>query len=671
MFTGPEKFAEVFKDVLRDERAQQVRWMHWHANAGLKVPSLKEVQPGVPPLISKIVDRMMEKDPSKRFASAEQIIRWLRRIFVMHVQGKSVSLTDSETLEKEIEAEASAPTLPAVRAPGKGLAGRGGADVPAVVEKTAPIPQPKLTWKKAAFYGAVIGGPLVLLAVGLLIWNHYRWAGIQDRARTAIQEADVLYDQGQWPEAAAAYDKIKREYADLKSYAVYAHLKSLMARAENALAKKEWDEADRAWDEAAKNGATSNWSHGFQERLAASRNVEQRVAEAKRAERAQKYEEAIALLEQLRASYPDADKYAGEDLGKWITELQYNQVNREYLQKMLEGKTALEKGLLDEAVRLFQEARKIRETPEVVELIQTVTNRKEFIRFEVLGDRYAADRKWPEAADAYAKARAIQPSEAVKKKMDNAKAESLAVDARALKAAGASVEAQKKWSEVLQYNPQHPEALKEKQRSAVAEQLASAISAGDQAMAQKQWEPAVRSYEDALKLLDPSDAQTKRIQGQIAEARYEAAMEQGRDALARRAWEEARSKLNQAKALKDSPEVIELLARLTDDQAHYQLLDLGKELMAQGKIVDAIKVFQDALKKRDTQEVRDLIDEGYYGMYLAKARYYLSRNELEPVSGFLELARKYANDDKKKIEVQGLQQEANRLRKEQASEGKG
>ncbi|HUX15145.1 MAG TPA: protein kinase, partial [Phycisphaerae bacterium] len=259
MFAGPEKFAQVFKDVLRDERAQQVRWMHWHANAGLKAPSLKEVQPGVPPLISKIVDRMMEKDPSKRFATAEQIIRWLRRIFVMHVQGKSVSLSDSETLEKEIEAEASAPTVPAVR-PGKGPAGRGGADVPAVVEKTAPLPQPKLTWKKAAVYGAVIGGPLVLLAVGLLIWNHYRWSGIQERARAAIRDADVLYDQRDYASAAAAFDKIKDEYADLGKYPVYAHLKSLMARAENALQKKEWDEADRAWDEAAKNGATSNWS---------------------------------------------------------------------------------------------------------------------------------------------------------------------------------------------------------------------------------------------------------------------------------------------------------------------------------------------------------------------------------------------------------------------------
>ena len=108
MFAGPEKFAEVFRDVLRDERAQQVRWMHWHSNPALKVASLRDLQPGVPPLVVKIVERMMEKDPSRRFASSEQIIKWLRRIFVMHVQGKSVSQTDAETLEKEMDADATA-----------------------------------------------------------------------------------------------------------------------------------------------------------------------------------------------------------------------------------------------------------------------------------------------------------------------------------------------------------------------------------------------------------------------------------------------------------------------------------------------------------------------------------------------------------------------------------
>jgi tetratricopeptide (TPR) repeat protein len=565
--------------------------------------------------------------------------------------------------------------VPAVRVPArreKGLAGRGGADVPAVVEKTAPIPQPKLTWKKAAVYGAVIGGPLVLLAVGLLIWNHYRWEGIQERARTAIASADTLYNAEKYGDAAAAFDKITREFEDLKSYAVYAHLKSLMARAENALQKKEWDEADRAWEEAVKNGAASNWSQGFQERLAASRNVEQRVAEAKRAEQAQKYEEAIAILDHLRASYPDADKYAGINLGEWITDLQYKQVNREYQQKMLDGKTALEKGLLDEALRLFQEARKIRETPEVMELIQTVTNRKEFTRLEVLGDRYAADRKWAEAVDAYAKALKIQPSEAVKKKMDNAKAESLVAEGLALLAAGMVDEARKKFGEALQYNPQHPVALREIRKYDVRDQLESYVRAGDEAMAQKQWEPAIRSYEAAMKLLDAGDAEAKRIQGQIAEARYEAFMERGRDAMARRAWEEARAALNQAKALKDTPEVNDLLARLADDEAYYKGLDLGKELMAQGKIVDAIKQFEKLQKIRDTQEVRDLINEAYYAMYLAKARYYLSRNEPGPVIGYLKVLQDYANDEKKKIEVQGIQQEANRLIQEQAApEGKG
>ena len=63
MFAGPEKFGEAFRDVLRDEKAQQVRWMHWHSNPALRPPPLKDLQPGIPPLVSKIVERLMEKDP--------------------------------------------------------------------------------------------------------------------------------------------------------------------------------------------------------------------------------------------------------------------------------------------------------------------------------------------------------------------------------------------------------------------------------------------------------------------------------------------------------------------------------------------------------------------------------------------------------------------------------
>ena len=115
MLVGPEKFGEAFKDVLRDEKAQQVRWMHWHSNPTLKPTALRDLQPGVPPLVAKIIERMMDKDPTKRFATADQIVRWLRRIFVMHVKGKSISRPESEALENELAAETAGTSVPAVR----------------------------------------------------------------------------------------------------------------------------------------------------------------------------------------------------------------------------------------------------------------------------------------------------------------------------------------------------------------------------------------------------------------------------------------------------------------------------------------------------------------------------------------------------------------------------
>ena len=670
MFAGPEKFAQVFKDVLRDERAQQVRWMHWHANAGLRAPSLKDVQPGIPPLISKIVERMMEKDPSKRFGSADQIIRWLRRIFVMHVQGKSVSLSDSETLEKEMESE-SAPSVPAVRAGAVPAAPAEGA-VPAVAEKTAPLPPPRLTWKKAAVWGSAIGGPLVLAAIGLLIWNSVHTGRIQERADAALASADGLYNAGKFGEAAAEYASFVRtpEFQRL-SQVEYARWRAYVASAENSLDGKKWEEADRFANEAVQKGAPSDWGHEFRQRLAAARDIEMRVGDAHRAEQGEKYDDAIAILQRIQAAYPNADRYAGANLGEWISDLQYKRVNHEYQSKILAGKAAMEKGFADEALRLFQEAREQRETPEVVELIQQVTQRKEYSRWLDRGDRLVADKKWAEAADAYAKAQQIQPSEAVKKRMDNAKAEGLADVARGLKAAGLEDEARKKWTEVLQYNPQHAEALQEIRRYAATEQLESYISAGDQAMAQKQWEEALRSYRSATKALPRGDDRRKRIEDLMTEARYESAMARARDALARRDWDATRVAALEAQDVKKTPEADDLLARLQADQSFYQRLDLAKELLAQGSIVAALKELEAIQKVRDTQEVRKMLDEARYGMHLAKGKYYLSQNQPDTAIGYLKLALALANDDKKKIEVQALLQEANRLIQEKPSEAKG
>ncbi|HUW99959.1 MAG TPA: serine/threonine-protein kinase [Phycisphaerae bacterium] len=669
MFAGPEKFAEVFKDVLRDERAQQVRWMHWHANASLRAPSLKEIQPGIPPLISKIVERMMEKDPSKRFASADQIIRWLRRIFVMHVQGKSISLSDSETLEKEMESEAGAAGVPAVRAANVPAAPGAGAGVPAAGEKTAPLPQPRLTWKKAAFWAAVIAGPLLAAAIGLLVWDSIHAGQILERAEAALASADALYNTGEYGKASAEYAKFVRtpEFRRLPQME-YARSRAYMAAAENALAERRWDEADGFAIEAVQTGARSDWGHEFRQRLADSRKVEMRVGEAKRAEQGENYDSAIAILQRLQAECLNADQYAGLNVGEWVADLQYKRMNREYQNKILEGKAALEQGNLDMALRLLQEARERRETPEVVELIQQVTDRKEFAQWQALGDRSAAEKKWAAAADAYAKAHVIQPGEAIKTKMNNAKAEDLAGIARGLKTAGVKDEARKKWIEILQYSPQHPEALREIRSYDVADQLDGHLNAGRQAMNRKEWEEAVRSFEAALPLLDSGDPRRKGIEDILVGARYEGAMTRAREAFGRHAWDEARAAALQAQGIRETPDVTDLLARLQEDQNFYQGLDLGKELMAQGKIVDAIKQFEALQRIRDTQEVRNLADEARYGMHLAKGKYYLSQNEPGRAIGYFQLALDYANDAKKKIEIQALLQEANRLIE---AEGKG
>lgn len=668
MFAGPEKFGDVFRDVLRDERARQVRWMHWHANPDLKAPPLKDIQPGIPPLISKIVERMMEKDASRRFASAEQIIRWLRRIFVMHVKGKSLSVSDSESLEREMEAEALAPRVPAVRG-GALVAAPEAGGPPAETGKTAPLPVPKWTWKRAAFWASVTAGPLILIAAGLLIYNEITRAGIEKEARQALTAADTLFGQGQWAEARARYEAFKNKFRDLGVDVEHAHRQSQMAKAEIAFGKKQWDDAYDAVDDAERAGASVKWVHSFRDRLAEAMKVAEGIGEAKRAEQAGKYADAVGLITHLQASFGErADIYSGINLGEWVFELRYKQMTRDHQARLVDAKTAIDQRRYDDALKLLRNAQKIQDTPEVAELIQAVERRKTFEEWAGLGDRAAAEKKWRLAAAHYAKALEVQPSATIKAKMDEAKAEDLAGQARSLEAANLPAEAMKRWSEVLQYDPQHREALVAMKRYTLQKQLDSHIKAGDGAMRERRWDEALRSYESALSLMDPDDKSQKskrdRVEAQLLEAQYRAPLSRGREAMERQDWGAALRELELAKSFKDTPEVDSLIDDIKSKREYYRLYNLAKELLSQSSFVAALETALTLQETHDTQEVRELVIEINYQRYKAKGLYYLRENEPDKARAWFKTAQGY----KDTAEIQGLLQEANRLMESGGSE---
>jgi len=658
MFLGPDKFAEVFRDVLRDERAQQVRWMHWHANPALRAPALKDLQPGIPPLVSKIVERLMEKDASRRFASADQLVRWLRRIFVMYVQGKSVSVTDSEVIEKEMDAEAITATAAAARpaAPATSAA----PTAAETSEKTAPIPQPKWTWKRAAFWAAVVAGPLVLIGVALLLFSYRGEQRRLDTARQAQRLADEQFHTKDYGGAAAAYLKIAQDFPDLKGVALYAMQRAMMARAEETLQKKDWNAADDYAGRAERSyEAPPEWVNDFRTRFNKGRQVEQELASADLALKNGDFEKAITILSDLSAQSPNLVLAGDVKLNDYIAEVRDKMEMREYRRLVEEGNEALRKKDIETAAERFYRARKIRETPEILDQIKKVENDKKIAQWFAGAKKAAAGSKWDEAYSLYAQIYNLMPSDANKTEMNHAKAEGLAAKAAPLAASGLVKEALELYRQVLQFDPEHAAALAFIQQRGRQEQLDGFIKAGDEATAKGEWDSAVNSYSLALPLVDPADAGTKqRIETQITEARYRAAMAKAREALAQDRFDEATERAEEAKTHNDTQEVTDFLVQVDTRRRYHEHLDLGKELLSQGSYVKALAEFEATRKIEETGEVRDLLVETQYRLNLAKGKSLLADGKFREAAAMFRVTQRYKDTPEVQAYIQQAEEQA-------------
>ncbi|MEO1237495.1 MAG: serine/threonine-protein kinase, partial [Planctomycetota bacterium] len=81
MLAGRPNFDAAFRNVLRDQRNQAMRWMKWHTNARVAAPLLDEFLPDLPPHLTQLVARMMDKDVARRVGRADDVVEAIRRHF--------------------------------------------------------------------------------------------------------------------------------------------------------------------------------------------------------------------------------------------------------------------------------------------------------------------------------------------------------------------------------------------------------------------------------------------------------------------------------------------------------------------------------------------------------------------------------------------------------------
>jgi serine/threonine-protein kinase len=92
-----DHFETLFPGLNIYGRDQQIAWLMWHSAADRRVPDISRVLDGVPSDLAHIVQRLVEKDPAKRYRNADQVLADLS------LEGETLSTAADE--EEEAKAE--------------------------------------------------------------------------------------------------------------------------------------------------------------------------------------------------------------------------------------------------------------------------------------------------------------------------------------------------------------------------------------------------------------------------------------------------------------------------------------------------------------------------------------------------------------------------------------
>lgn len=96
-----EHFDSLFPGLHMFGRDPQIAWMMWHGAKDRSVPDIDKVLEGVPPEISRVVQKLCRKDPTERYLSSDEVIFDLKA----HSEGKDPDELKVAEAEAELEQE--------------------------------------------------------------------------------------------------------------------------------------------------------------------------------------------------------------------------------------------------------------------------------------------------------------------------------------------------------------------------------------------------------------------------------------------------------------------------------------------------------------------------------------------------------------------------------------
>jgi len=594
MFAGRAAFNEVFKTVLRDQRNQAMRWMKWHTNPRVSPPPLKDINPKIPPRLSDLVARMMDKDIDRRVASAQELAEAIGRHF-----------------NRNRPADA---TRPAPRRTAPPAAGN-------PVEKTAAIKKKKRWPVYVALVvlvlGSAVSGYVILDQQAREAAARQRQA---DAVRELIQTADEQYKSGDFAAAVASLEEAQRVGPIDQDQADHVQAGLLLAGARVAMDGGDLAEAREKLEKLDRLNRPDIYSR------------DTIYAQIDEIDRRQAFRDDLAEIEELidAGQFNEArrrlDAYRGRvlreqetaALGGLASRMSAG-VNQAATQRAIDEARALAKqGELAQAIRSLEKAQRRLGAPAIDEELSSLRLRSRVAELEATAA--AADSAGDEAAAiaAYQKLQALSPTDAYESALNRLRARQAVAEGKRLLASGDQQGAEAAFVRALGYHD-NAEAKGYLARLEAEADQRSLQRAADQAMAAGDYGAAVRQYTEALKL-----GAEESVRAKLTEARVKQEMARGDQALA--AGDLARAKSAYREALSLDPQAAGAeagLEKIRTRQAYESELARGDRLRAEGKFADAKRAYKRAAEVMDTDEVQRRLDDTEYEQLLTQGKAYV------------------------------------------------
>jgi tetratricopeptide (TPR) repeat protein/tRNA A-37 threonylcarbamoyl transferase component Bud32 len=642
MLAGRENFNSAFRTILRDQRNQSMRWVKWHTNVRAKVTPLDQLVDGIPPSLSQLVARMMEKDPARRVGSCEELLEAIRMHFAQQGQGQE-----------------STPGPHAAMAP------------PQIDDEsqTAAVPQ-------KSKLPMILGGTLVvwLLAIGaFFVWQNNERKAAEAKATIAlindIEAADDMIGSLQYEDAIKAFDSIPKKHASLfdpnnrrgrddlveagslKAQSLLAAQRGdFVAAHDKALAYEQLMNKMQAMPDNIETDLGRRDATDLVEDYAAQSAFQQQTADIDELFNQGKLDEAIIAIRQLKSV-----------LGTSVSDDQLSQIEAfERRHTLMIGDQRVAK-LVQEAMKLeadgeLKEAIDVLETEienagdsvskSVTDLAAQYNKRLQIVELkEELAEAEKGD-DLEEILAAIRRVQDVQPTQAGKVRIEKIEIQLLLIDAQEALDDGRPGGAESILRDVLERDPGNIEAEQMLASLKDARMKIEFERKGDALIAQGKYQEAIAMYQNALKHGPDSDgsinAKIKNASGQVHLTAAEEALEAGDIVAAQDRLDKAGNDLGKTDAVLDLQDEIDELREYTlminEGDAFFEKNEFGK---AKSKYIAAKQIF-------DSEAINEKISDCDFGSWLQQCDGHILRREWDQAIGALNQAEQIKKNDQTK-----------------------